>query len=159
MRRFFDPLSMCWVCEDAPQERNFTFVAPICKMGEEWNNENYRVVSSAHYKYKIWWNLITLRINALTECMLEGLQEGFRKFCKWETRVIQLTGSNSLLVYEKAFDIIYRSKPRPSDDRQNLFRMPHISFSIARNNKKLEIGKHFEFLGPCIFTHSNESTN
>jgi hypothetical protein len=44
---------MCWVCEDAPKEINVTFVAPICKMAEKWNNENYRVVSSVYYKYKI----------------------------------------------------------------------------------------------------------
>ena len=138
MRRSFDLRNMCWVCEDPPKEINVTFIAPICKKREKWSNENYRGVSPVHSEYKMCWNVIMSRIRFLTECMLDGPQDGFRKFCKWETRGIQLTGCSCFVVYEKAFDKFTEISFGQVTIDKNLLRMLHISCTIAINNKKLE---------------------
>jgi hypothetical protein len=44
---------MCWVCEDAPKERNVKFIASVCKKEEKGKNENYRGVSPVHSEHKM----------------------------------------------------------------------------------------------------------
>jgi len=52
-----------------------------------------------------------------------------------------------------------RLRPSGHWDRPTLLGEPQISHSQLRGYPKCTVFKHLGFVGPCIFTHSNESTN
>ncbi|KAJ4431530.1 hypothetical protein ANN_20128, partial [Periplaneta americana] len=79
LHKFLDFLNICWTSGQIPDEWTESIVVPIHKKGNHKNCNNYRGVSLLNSGYKIYANIITNRLNTITETLIREEQNGFRQ--------------------------------------------------------------------------------